>query len=110
MANNFINVSWVSSEILRLLLNKLVVCEYFNRGWEGDFKKEFPVGSSITVKFPQRFFVNDGMGYQPQGIARISTTISLDQWLQIGFAWDDYEQAVYLERTQEELQRNYFEP
>jgi hypothetical protein len=108
--NVFLNTKWVSTEILRLLLNRLVVCDYFDRGWEGDFEKEFAVGSSITVKFPQRFLVSDGMGYQPQGINRISTSISLDQWIQIGFNWDDYEAAVYLERTQEELTRNYFAP
>lgn len=110
MANNFLNTNWVSMQILRLLLNKLVVAEYFNRSWEKDFKKEFAPGASITVKFPQRFNVTDGMGYAPQAINRISTTISLDQWLQIAFEWDDYEAAVKLERSEEELQEQYFEP
>ena len=97
-------------EILRLLLNKLVVAEYFNRSWEKDFKKEFAPGSQITVKFPQRFTVSNGMGYAPQGINRVSTTISLDQWLQVAFEWDDYEAAVKLERSEEELRENYLEP
>lgn len=110
MANTFLNTNWVSMEILRLLLNKLVVAEYFNRSWEKDFKKEFAPGSSITVKFPQRFIPTDGMGYNPQAIQRISTTVSLDQWVQIGFEWDDYEAAVKLERSESELRENYFEP
>jgi len=110
MPNTFLNTSWVSMEILRLLLNKLVVTEYFNRSWEKDFKKEFAPGSSVTVKFPQRFQVTDGMGYTPQAIQRISTTVSLDQWLQIAFEWDDYEAAVKLERSEDELRENYFEP
>jgi len=110
MANQFLNTSWVSMEILRLLLNKLVVTEYFNRGWEKDFKKEFAPGSTVTIKFPQRFSVTDGMGYNPQAIQRLSTTVSLDQWLQIGFEWDDYEAAVKLERSEEELRENYYEP
>jgi len=97
-------------EILRLLLNKLEVAEYFNRDWERDFQKEFAPGSQITVKFPQRFFTSDGMGYAPQGINRISTTISLDQWIQIAFEWDDYERAVNLERSEEELRENYWAP
>lgn len=110
MANNFIDTNWVSMEILRLLLNKLVAAEYFNRSWEKDFKKEFAPGSQITVKFPQRFTVTDGMGYAPQGINRVSTSISLDQWLQCAFEWDDYEAAVKLERSEEELRENYLEP
>lgn len=97
-------------EILRLLLNMLEVAEYFNRDWERDFNKEFAPGSQITVKFPQRFFAVDGMGYSPQAINRISTTISLDQWIQVGFEWDDYERAVKLERSEEELRENYWAP
>ena len=110
MANQFLNTSWVSMEILRLLLNQLVAAEYFNRSWEKDFNKEFAPGSSVTIKFPWRPTVTDGMGYDPQGIARLSTTISLDQWLQIGFEWDDYEKAVKLERSEEELRENYWDP
>jgi hypothetical protein len=110
VANQFLNTSWVSMEILRLLLNQLVAAEYFNRSWEKDFNKEFAPGSSVTIKFPWRPTVTDGMGYDPQGIARLSTTISLDQWLQIGFEWDDYEKAVKLERSEEELRENYWDP
>lgn len=110
MANNFANTNWVSMEILRLLLNKLVVTEYFNRSWEKDFKKEFAPGSQIQVKFPQRMTTSDGMGYAPQGINRLVTTVNLDQWIQCAFEWDDYEAAVKLERSDEELRENYFEP
>src|SRR5579884_194417 len=110
MANQFLNTNWVSMEILRLLLNQLEIAEYFNREWERDFDKEFAPGSSITVKFPQRFTTADGMGYQPQGINRVSTTIRLDQWIQVAFEWDDYERAVKLERSEEELRENYWQP
>jgi hypothetical protein len=97
-------------EILRLLVNSLEVTEYFNRDWEKDFNKEFAPGSSISVKFPQRFTTADGMGYAPQGINRVSTTISLDQWIQVAFEWDDYERAVKLERSEAELRENYWQP
>ena len=110
MANNFLNTNWVSMQVLRLLLNKLVVAEYFNRSWEKDFQKEFAPGSQITVKFPQRFKVSDGMGYQPQGINRLQTPVNLDQWMQVSFEWDDYETAVKLERSEKELREQYFEP
>lgn len=97
-------------KVLRLLLNKLVVAEYFNRSWNKDFEQEFAVGSQITVKFPQRFTVTDGMSYAPQGINRLQTPVNLDQWMQVSFEWDDYEQAVKLERSESELQDQYFEP
>lgn len=110
MANNFINTQWVSMEILRLLLNELEVVDYFNREWQKDFDKEFAPGSQITVKFPQLFKTVDGMGYQPQAINRITTTINLDQWIQVPFEWDDYEEAVKVERSEEELRENYWQP
>jgi hypothetical protein len=39
MANNFLNTQWVSMEILRLLVNKLVCVDYFNREWQKDFRE-----------------------------------------------------------------------
>ena len=109
-AGNYVNTSWVSLEILRLLVNRLVCTEYFNRSWEKDFNREFAPGSSIQIKFPQRMLSTNQMGYAPQGINRISTTVSLDTWIQVPFEWDDYERAVKLERSEEELRENYWMP
>lgn len=50
------------------------------------------------------------MGYAPQGINRITTTVSLNMWIQVPFEWDDYERAVKLERSEQELRENYWEP
>ena len=97
-------------EVLRLLVNKLTVAEYFNMDWEKDFKKEFAVGATIQVKFPQTFTILNGLGYNPQGIDRISTTISLDQPFGIDFEWDDYEAAVKAERSEEEIREQYLQP
>lgn len=97
-------------EVLRLLVNKLTVAEYFNTSWEKDFKKEFAPGASIQVKFPQKFTIRDGLGYAPQGINRISTTVNLDQVFGIDFEWDDYEKAVKAERSESEIREQYLEP
>lgn len=110
MPNNFLNTNWVCMEILRLLLNKRVITEYFDTSWEKEFNREFAVGASVTIKFPQLFRATTGMGYAPQAVNRISTTVSLDKWLQVSFEWDDYERAVKLERSESELRENYFTP
>lgn len=110
MPNNFSNTDWVCMEILRLLLNKLVVVDYFNRSWEKEFKREFAPGDKVTVKGPQRFIASTGMSWDPQAINRISTTIALDTWIKVHFEWDDYERAVKLERSEEELRDNYWDP
>ena len=110
MANLFLNTSWISLEVLRNLKNALKVAEYFNSDWEKDYEKTFAVGTTIQVKFPQQFLIRDGLGYNPQGIDRISTTVSLDQPFGIDFQWDDYEAAVKAERSEEEIKEQYLEP
>lgn len=109
-ANNFINPNWVATEVLRLLVNKLVVAEYFNTSFQKEYEKDFAPNSTIAVKFPQLFKVSSGQGYQPQGINRRQTTISLDQWIQASWEWDDYEAAVKLERSEAELRDQYWDP
>lgn len=110
MANLFLNTSWISMEVLRNLKNALKVADCFNHDWEKDYEKTFAVGTTIQVKFPQQFTIRDGLGYNPQGINRISTTVSLDQPFGIDFQWDDYEAAVKAERSEEEIKEQYLEP
>jgi hypothetical protein len=110
MANQFLDTNWVSMKILWFLQNALEVASVFNTEWESEFGKNFPVGSSVQVKLPQRWLVTNGLGYQPQGIARLATTINLDQVFGIHFEWDSYERLVKMERSQEELEENYLFP
>jgi len=110
MANSFLDTNWVSMRILWFLQNALEVASVFNTEWESEFGKAFPVGSSVQVKLPQRWLVTNGLGYQPQGIARLATTINLNQIFGIHFEWDSYERLVKMERSQEELEENYLFP
>src|ERR1700690_182811 len=96
--------------ILWFLQNALEVASMFNSEWEAEFGKTYPVGSSFQIKLPQSWLVTDGLGYDPQGINRISTTVNLDQIFGIHFEWDSYERLVKMERSQEELEENYLFP
>lgn len=110
MSNLFLNNSWISMEVLRNLMNSLTVAEYFNSDYQKDYDKEWAVGATIQVKYPQQFLIRNGLEYDPQGIDRISTTISLDQPFGIDFQWDDYEDAVKAERSESEIRKQYLEP
>ena len=110
MAQNFLDTNWVSMKILWILQNALEIASVFNTEWESEFGKSFPVGSSVQVKLPQRWVVTNGLGYQPQGINRLATTINLDQVFGIHFEWDSYERLVKMERSAEELEENYLRP
>jgi hypothetical protein len=96
--------------ILWFLQNALEIAQMFNTEWESEFGKSFAVGSSFQIKLPQSWLVTDGLGYDPQGIARLSTTVNLDQIFKIHFEWDSYERLVKMERSQKELEENYLFP
>src|SRR6202012_2875507 len=109
-SNSFLDTNWVSMKVLWILQNAVEVAKEFNTEWESEFGRNFPVGSSVQVKLPQRWLVTNGLGYQPQGIARLATTINLDQVFGIHFEWDSYERLVKMERSKEELEKQYLHP
>ncbi|MGH9452345.1 MAG: P22 phage major capsid protein family protein [Terriglobia bacterium] len=110
MANQFSFSNWVAMEALRLLTNKLEVAQFFNTTWMRQFEQEFAVGSSVQVKLPQRFTIRTGLGYTPQPINRITTTVNCNQIKGIDFEWDSIEKALQMERSNEEISKQYLEP
>lgn len=97
-------------DALRFLLNKLEVLSVFNTEWQKEFEQDFPIGSVTQVKIPQAFLIRDGLGYNPQAINRLTTTINCNQVLGIDFEWDSFEQALNMERSKEEIRKQYLEP
>lgn len=110
MANQFSTTQLVALEALRMIKNKKVIAENFDMRYEKEFEREYAVGSQVSVKLPQRWIVNDGMQFQPQAINRLVTPVNLDQWIQIGFEISDLEKALFLERSDEEIKRQYIDP
>lgn len=110
MANQYIFPDWVAPEALHLLINQLEVAAYFNTDYNKEFDKEFPIGEVVRVKLPQRFLVRDGLGYSPQPINRINTTVTCNQIFGIDFEWDSFEGALRMERSKEEISKQYLQP
>ena len=67
MANSFLFVDWVTMESLRILVNQLKVAGYMNTDYNKEYTREFAVGETVRVKYPQRFKTRTGLGYNPQG-------------------------------------------
>jgi hypothetical protein len=109
-SNSFQYVDWLSMESLRLLTNKLQVAQFFNTDYNKEFTKEFAVGETVRVNYPQRFLIRDGLGYNPQAINRIPTTVTVDQIFGVDFEWDSAEQALQLERGRDKIAKEYLEP
>ncbi len=110
MANAFQTVDWMGMKCLFLVKNKLAIASTFNTDNQEDFRKAFAVNDSIRVKKPQRWTIRDGMGYNPQGINRLYSTVNLNQFFGIDFEWDSYEKAVKMERSEAALEKEYLQP
>lgn len=101
---------WVAEEALRLLINMLEVCQYFNTADNKEFEREFPIGEVVRKKLPQRFLIRDGLGYSPQPINRINTTVACNQIFGVDFEFDDFEEALLMERSKPEISEQYLKP
>lgn len=110
MANVFQFVDWLSMEGLRLLLNKLEVSQGFNTDYNSEFTKDFAVGETVRVPLPQQWTVRTGLGYNPQAVNRIYTTVTCDQIFGVDFEWDSAQAALEVERGQERIKKEYLEP
>ena len=97
-------------KILWFFKNAYEVAAQFNSEWESEFGKSFPIGSQAQIKYPQQWLVTTGLAYQEQGIARLVTTVNLDQIKGVHFGWDSYERLVKMERSKEELEESYLYP
>jgi len=97
-------------ESLRLLTNKLQVAQFFNTSYNKEFTKDFPVGTTVRIPYPQRFTIRDGLGYQPQPINATHTTVVCDQIFGVDFEWDSAEAALKLVRGREKISEMLLDP
>ena len=110
MAQVFQFVDWLSMEALRLLVNKLTVAGYFNHDWTSDFEKDFAIGESVRVPLPNRGFIRNGLGYNPNTINRLYTTVNCNQVFGYDFEWDSVQAALEVERGRDRFRDLYIEP
>lgn len=110
MSNVFQFVDWLSMEGLRLLLNKLEVSQGFNTDYNSEFTKDFAVGETVRVPLPQQWTIRNGLGYNPQAVNRVYTTVTCDQIFGVDFEWDSAQAALEVERGMERIKKEYLEP
>lgn len=110
MSNNFVFADWVCMDTLRTLQNKSQVSQFFNTDYNKEFTKPWAVGDTVRVKYPQRFLITDGLGYQEQPIDRRYTTVAINQIFGVHFGWDDMEAALKLERPNAAIKKEYIDP
>lgn len=97
-------------ESLYQLTSRLNVSKFFNTSYKDEFGKEFPVGETIRVPFPQRWLVTENIVFDPQDINRRSTTITVDKYRGVHFSFNAIEKALNMGRSRESVEKEYISP
>lgn len=93
----------ITKESLMILENNLVAASRVNRKFENQFVK---IGSSLTIRKPNRFTVASGAGLQVQDIAEPSVSITVDQQKHVDFQFTSQDLTL----TVEEFSERYLKP
>jgi hypothetical protein len=93
----------ITKESLVILENNLVAANRVNRKFENQFVK---IGSSLTIRKPNRFTVASGAGLQVQDIAEPSVTITINNQKHVDFQFTSQDLTL----TVEEFSERYLKP
>src|ERR1019366_1239226 len=95
--------SVVTKETLVMLENNLVAAGKVNRKFENQFVK---IGTTLTIRKPNRFKVTSGPGLSIQNISEPSTSITISSQRQVAFQFSSQELTLSVE----EFSDRYLKP
>lgn len=97
-SNTLLTPSLITKETLAILENNLVAASKVNRQFENQFVK---IGTTLTVRKPNRFKVSMGPALQIQDISEPSTSISVSQQAHVDFQFSSQELTLSIEEYSE---------
>ena len=97
-ANALLTPALITRETLTILTNNLVAAGKVNRQFENQFVK---IGTTLTVRKPNRFSVSLGPALQIQDITEPSTSISISTQAHIDFQFSSQELTLSIEEYSE---------
>ena len=95
--------SIITKESLVILENNLVAANRVNRKFENQFVK---IGSSLTIRKPNRFTINSGAGLAVEDIAEPSVSITVNSQQHVDFQFTSQDLTL----TVEEFSERYLKP
>lgn len=98
MANTTLTPSIISKETLDILENNLVMAAKVDRRFENQFVK---IGSTLTVRKPNRFSVSSGQALSIQNIVEPSTSITISNQKHVDFQFSSQELTLVIEEFSE---------
>lgn len=90
--------SIITKETLVILENNLVAAGKVNRQFENQFVK---IGSTLTIRKPNRFTVTSGPGLQIQNIVEPSTSITISNQKHVDFQFSSADLTLVIEEFSE---------
>lgn len=102
-SNSLLNPSILSKETLVILENNLVMAAKVNRQFENQFVK---IGSTLTIRKPNRFVVSSGPGLQLQNVTEPSTSVTVSNQRHVDFQFSEQDLTL----TIEEFSERYLKP
>ena len=104
MSNNTdLTPSLISKETILMLANNTVAAGKVNRKFENQFVK---IGSTLTIRKPNRFKVTSGPGLSIQDITEPSTSITISNQKHVDFQFSQQELTLVIE----EFSERYLKP
>ena len=97
-SNALLTPSLITKETLMILENNLVAASKVNRQFENQFVK---IGTTLTVRKPNRFKVTLGPALQIQDISEPSTSITISQQAHVDFQFSSQELTLTIEEYSE---------
>lgn len=97
-SNSLLTPALITKETLAILENNLVAAGKVNRQFENQFVK---IGTTLTVRKPNRFKVTMGPALQIQDISEPSTSITVSQQAHVDFQFSSQELTLTIEEYSE---------
>jgi P22 coat protein - gene protein 5 len=97
-ANSLLTPSLISKETLVILTNNLVAAGKVNRQFENQFVK---IGTTLTVRKPNRFTITLGPALQIQDITEPQTSITISTQAHVDFQFSSQELTLTIEEYSE---------
>lgn len=102
-SNSLLTPAIITKETLVILANNLVAAAKVNRQFENQFAK---IGSTLTVRKPNRYTVSSGPGLQIQNVTEPSTSITISNQNHVDFQFTSQDLTL----TIEEFSERYLKP
>jgi len=95
MANTLVTSTWVTKETAAGYVNNLVFAANLTKQYNDSFQVSGAhMGDTINVRLPQRFVATHGQALQLQNIFDQTTPITLNDQINVGFAFSSAQQST----------------